>query len=42
MPLPPGRKAVMGAQSLHLNFINLFTVTLRLADVRLAPEALGR
>jgi hypothetical protein len=29
----------MGALSLHLNFINLFMLMLRLAGVRLAPEA---
>jgi uncharacterized protein len=29
-----GRKAVMGALSLHLNFINLFMLMLRLAGNR--------
>jgi hypothetical protein len=42
MPLPPGHKAVMGAQSLHLNFINLFMLMLRLAGVRFAPRAVTR
>jgi hypothetical protein len=36
--LSAGRKAVMGALSLYLNFINLFMLMLRLAGVRLAPE----
>jgi hypothetical protein len=35
--LSAGRKAVMGALSLYLNFINLFMLMLRLAGVRFAP-----
>jgi transposase len=31
--------AAIGALSLHLNFINLFTLMLRLADVRFARRA---
>ena len=38
MPLAPAHKAVMGARSLYLNFINLFMLMLRLAGVRFAPQ----